>query len=289
MPVSTAEQLFKSSAFFLNLSDEIIPIAATHTYTFVSDDWYQEWLHSDEFSIKWHNGIIATELIEKAHLASITALLRAKQWTDATCLAYEKENFLSWAASFRGLLESAGDTVDSLLHIPITLALRHRDLARCLAGNEERGMVVAEETERHLDHFVHATWMRTKRGEENILKAKDNVDYISALDEAIPNIKPLYHRLCSVCHPSNASIEYFFDVGTEPSLTLSPRNDKKAILGVCREYPDALFQALQAHCTPPLLTLVVLHKFGVHPQLKAVRLVDWKHVSMGAEIMEALK
>jgi hypothetical protein len=136
-------------------------------------------------------------------------------------------------------------------------------------------MVVAEETKRHLDHFVHATWMRTKRGEENILKAKDNVDYISALDEAIPNIKPLYHRLCSVCHPSNASIEYFFDVGTEPSLTLSPRNDEKAILGVCREYPDALFQALQAHCTPPLLTLVVLH--------------DWKHVSMGAEIMEALK
>jgi hypothetical protein len=127
--------------------------------------------HSDEFSIKRHNGIFAMELIEKAHLASVTALLRAKRWADATCLAYDKENFLSWSASVRGLLESAGDTVDSLLHIPMTLALRHRDLARCLAGNEERGMV-AEETERHLDHFVHAKWMRTKRGEENILNRK---------------------------------------------------------------------------------------------------------------------
>jgi hypothetical protein len=65
MPVSAAEQLFKSAALNLNLIDEIIPIATKHTYTFVSDDWYQEWLHSDEFSIKRHNGIIAMELIEK--------------------------------------------------------------------------------------------------------------------------------------------------------------------------------------------------------------------------------
>jgi hypothetical protein len=228
--MSTAEQLFKSATPLLVLIDAIIPIAAKHTYTFVSDDWYQDWVHSHEFSIKRNNGIIAMELIEKAHLASITALLRAKRWADATCLSYEKENFLSWCASLRGLLESAGDTADSLLNIPITLALRHRDLAHCLAGNEERGMVVAEETERQLDHFVHAKWMRTKRREESFLKAKDNVDYISALDAAIPNIKPLYHRLCSVCHPSNASIEYFYDVGTGPSLTLSPKKDKEAIL-----------------------------------------------------------
>jgi hypothetical protein len=84
MPVSAAKQLFKSAALYLNLIDEIIPIATKHTYTFVSDDWYKEWVQSDEFSIKRQNFIIAIELIEKAHLASITALLRAKRWTDAT-------------------------------------------------------------------------------------------------------------------------------------------------------------------------------------------------------------
>jgi hypothetical protein len=289
MLMSTAEQLFKSAAFMLTLIDAIVPIAAKHTYTFVSDDWYQEWLRSDEFSIKRSNQIVTMELIEKAHLASITALMRAKRWADAICLAYEKENFLSWCASVRGLLESGGDTVDSLLNIPLTFALRHRDIARSLAGNEERGMVVWEETERQLDHFVHAKWMRTKRKEENALKAKDNVDYVGALDQAIPNIKPLYHRLCSVCHPSSASIEYFYDVGAVPSLRLSPAKDKEAILGMCREFPDALFQAIQANCTPPFLILVVLHKFRAHPQLKALRLVDWKKLTMGAEVMEALK
>jgi hypothetical protein len=286
---STAEQLFKSAAPLLTLIDSIIPIATKHTYTFVSGDWYEEWLESDDFSIKRHNQIIAMELIEKGHLASITALMRAKRWADATCMAYEKENFLSWSASVRGLLESAGDTVDSLLNIPLTFALRHRDLARSLAGNEEHGMLVAEETERQLDHFVHAKWMRAKRSEENTLKAKDNVDYVGALDQAIPNVKALYHRLCSVCHPSSASIEYFYDIGAVPSLRLSPAKDKEAILGVCREYPDALFQTIQAHCTPPFLILVVLHQFGIHPQLKALRLVDWKEIHIGAEIMKALK
>jgi hypothetical protein len=41
---STAEQLFKGAANFLTLIDAIIPIATEHTYTFVSDEWYQEWL-----------------------------------------------------------------------------------------------------------------------------------------------------------------------------------------------------------------------------------------------------
>jgi hypothetical protein len=259
----------------LTLIDATIPIAAKHTYTFVPDDWYQQWLHSDEFSIKQQNQIIAMELIEKAHLASVTALMRAKRWADATCLAYEKENFLSWCASVRGLLESAGDTVDSLLNIPLALARQHRDLARYLAGNEEAGLVVAEEIEAKLDHFVHAKWMRARRGEERDLKAKDNVEYLGTLDQTIPNIKPLYHRLSSVCHPSNASIEYFYDVAAAPSLRLSPAKDKEAILDMCRDYPDALFRALEAHCTPPFLILVVLRKFGAHPQLKALRLVDW--------------
>jgi len=174
------------------------------------------------------------------------------------------------------------------LNIPISLALRHRDLARFLAGNDEE-VLAATELERQLDHFVHAKWMRAKRGEENILKAKDNIDYVSALEQVIPNIKPLYHRLCSICHPSNASIEYFYDFEADMRFRVAAAKDKEAMSGICREYPDALRDALMMHCNPPLLTLRVLHKFQVHPQLKALRKVDWKQLKMGAEIEEALK
>lgn len=286
--MSAGKDLFKAAAPYLPLIEAIIPVASKHSYTFVSDDWYKEWLKSKEFSVKQHNFIIALELLEKAHLASITALMRAKRWADAVCAAYEKENFLSWAASFRGLMESAGDTVDGLLNIPTSLALKHHDITRFLSGYDEV-ILGAAELERSLDHFVHARWMRIRRADGNVLKAKDNVDYIGGLERVIPNIKPLYHRLCSICHPSNASIEYFYDVGSDGAFTLSPGKDKGAMMAICDEHPDALRDTLMMHCNPPLLILRVLHKFQVHPQLKVLRKFDWTQIKMGQEIEEALR
>ena len=95
-------------------------------------------------------------------MASVSALLRAKRWADATCVTYEKENFVGWAASFRGLLESAGDTYDGLVRIPAALALHHRGISLCLAGREQN-WVRAKELEDALDHFVHAKWTRAKK------------------------------------------------------------------------------------------------------------------------------
>jgi hypothetical protein len=66
------------------------------------------------------------------------------------------------AAAFRGLLESAGDTLDGLVLIPGALALHRRAIA----------------------DFVQAKWMRTNRGEKNILKAKENINYFNFLKPA---------------------------------------------------------------------------------------------------------
>jgi hypothetical protein len=200
--MSTAAKLFKRAAVYLGLIDNIAPIASKHEYTFVSSEYYTQRLNSNPFTIEERNFIIALELIEKAHLASVTALLRARRWADATCLMYEKENFVGWSASFRGLLESAGDTVDGLLHIPKSLALHHRLISQCLAGKEQE-KIFAKELEDKLDHFVHAKWMRGKT--DSVLKAKENVNYVRILQTVIPDVEKLYHRLCSICHPSNAS------------------------------------------------------------------------------------
>jgi hypothetical protein len=235
------------------------------------------------------NFIVALELIDKAHLASMGALLRAKRWADATCLMYEKENFLGWAAAFRGLLESAGDTLDGLVLIPDALALHHRAIAECLGGKGNEVIDVGE-LENTLDHFVHARWMRTKRSEENVLKAKENINYVSFLEPSIPKVAGLYRQLCSVCHPSSASIEYFFEViPSSSSLKLSPAKDAAAIAAVIAEYPDALHQALTLHCTSPLLILRVLHKFKIHPQIKFLKKIDWKRIEFAAEIERHLR
>ncbi len=143
--MSAAEKLFGDASQFLELIDEIVPIAAGHQYTFVSDEWYKEWLTSDQFSVERSNFIVALDLVEKAHLASLTALIRAKRWADAVCLMCEQQNFLGWAAAYRGLLESAGDTLDGLLHIPQPLARHHRRIAKCLAGEAREEALLFDE------------------------------------------------------------------------------------------------------------------------------------------------
>jgi hypothetical protein len=281
--MSSITDIFGKAASLLDLIDSVIPVATTHKYTFVSDDWFSEWAESSDFSIQKRNFTIALELVEKAHLASVTALLRARRWADATCLMFEKENLFGWAASFRGLLESAGDTYDGLLQVPTSLAQHHRGISVCLAG-EEQNWVNAAQLEDLLDHFVHAKWSRTR----GVTKAKENIEYVKRLAVAIPDVERLYHRLCSICHPSSASIDHFFSP-EEDRFKISAISDRVAIAGLLAEFPNALESALMLHSNPPILVLRVLHAFGVHPHLKALRQFDLKKINGGADIERLLR
>jgi len=285
-----AEKLFGEAAFYLDVIDTIAPIALHHEYTFFADEWFAEWIKSKTYTVERLNFILALELIDKSHLAALTALMRAKRWADATCLMYDNTNLVGWAASVRGLLESAGDTVDGLLNIPLTLAVHRRSIRRCLAGEEREIGVGYSELEAKLDHFVQARWMRTKRGEDNKLKAKENAAYVGILEPVIPGVLKLYHQLCALCHPSQESVEYFYaNPGHHGRLKLSPTNDAKEINAICTAYPSALHDALMMSCNSPLYILRVLHKFGVHPKLELLRKLNWKAIEMGAEIEQHLK
>jgi hypothetical protein len=73
--MSTAIKLFRRASVFLDLIDQVMPVATKHRYTFVSDEWFEQWLHSDQFTLEKANLIVAAELIDKAHVAALTALL----------------------------------------------------------------------------------------------------------------------------------------------------------------------------------------------------------------------
>jgi hypothetical protein len=285
MKMSAVRKLFGPAAAYLDMIDAIAPIALNHEYTFVSDEWFANWIKT-EGTVERTNSILALELIEKAHLAAITALMRTKRWVDAACLMYDSANFIGWAASVRGLLESAGDTVDGLQLIPLSLAQNHRTIRRCLAGAENNQMVVFSELEERLDHFVHARWMRTRRGEDNKLKAKENAAYVSVLDSEFPGTLKLFHQLCAICHPSMESLGYFYEptLGHAGGLRLAPTIDAKAIEAISAAYPAALCGAVIMSCNAPLYILRVLHKFEAHPKLEALKNLDWKLKKILAEI-----
>ena len=132
--MDSANKLFGRAAFYLTVIDAITPIALTHEYSFFSEEWLAQWAKTESFTVERANLVLALELVDKAHLAAITALMRAKRWADAICLLHDNPNFVAWAAAARGLLEAAGDTVDGLLNIPASLAQHHHSIRRCLAG-----------------------------------------------------------------------------------------------------------------------------------------------------------
>jgi hypothetical protein len=70
---------------YFTLIEAITPIVLKHKYAFVSDEWFCERTKSSKFSAEYVNFIVAWELIEKANLAAVTALFRAKRWADAMC------------------------------------------------------------------------------------------------------------------------------------------------------------------------------------------------------------
>lgn len=116
MSKSAATLLFKESSFYLDIIDRVTDVALTHEYNFVDDAFFLQWTQTERFNVETLNKVLSVELIDKSHLAAISALIRTKRWADAVCIMYDAENFLGWAGAARGLIESAGDIVDSLIY-----------------------------------------------------------------------------------------------------------------------------------------------------------------------------
>jgi hypothetical protein len=288
---SPAPLLFKESSFYLGVIDQIESATLAHEYSFVGDDVFLRWTQTDQFDLATLNKILSSELIDKSHLAAVSALIRTKRWAEAVCVMYTADNYLGWASAARGLIESAGDIVDSLLQIPFSLAEHHKAISTGLGGNASTVRYRFTEIEEQLDHFVFAKWMRVPRGQTNILKAKDNAVYISNIERVMPNALAYYQRLCSITHPSNASIDYLYQDRTREGGTfkLAASNDLSAIKLTCDEFPDALQTAMMMSCNAPLLILRALHKFKIHPKLPALRKMKWEAIKGWPAIEHALR
>jgi hypothetical protein len=283
---TTVSRLFGASGiFYAGLIDEILPHLTTHEYLFLTDEFFREWQSTSDYNVARENQIVASELIDKAHLAAATALIRTRQWIKATCSAYDCQNLVAWASAARGLIESSGDTLDGLINIAGSIANAHQVISSAIRGYQStRGLNFAE-IEQVLDHYVLATWMRGPRSE--VRKAKDNIEYVRALEPGVPKIVEFYHRICGLTHPSSSSIDYLYDV-RETGLRLDVGRDGIEIDRLCNEFRDVLPDSLVFACNPALLILKVLHKFRMHPQLSELKKVKWSAIPAWVTIEKSL-
>src|SRR4029079_11202491 len=119
---------------------------------------------------------------------------------DGILAGRRSSNLLAFAAAFRGLLGSAGDSQDSSGLVIPTLAAHIADIdasARGLAST----FFAAPELENALIHFMYAR--RLKHGESAPLshKTKNNADYLSLLQRGFgPDAAICYGDLCKLAH-----------------------------------------------------------------------------------------
>ena len=286
---ATRRKLFKGAASYFPLIAQIVPRALQHRYSFVNDEWFRDACNTGKLSVAECNHIIVLDVLEKSHLAAVSTLIRIERWADAVCIMHDTANFPGFASAMRGLIENGGDSIDGLCNIAISLARNHRNLSRALAREMKADRIGCAEIEHLLDHYIHAR-RRTGKERHPVLTAKTSVEYVRQIEASLPGADSLYHRLCAIVHPSNASIDWLFDLDAEGDRRMKlAANDAAKIAALCDEFPEVADVTLQGTCNSALLILRVLHKFWLHPKIPELRKLDWSQIRVGPEIERLLR
>jgi hypothetical protein len=277
-----SRKLFGKAAPYLDVIGQLLPRLLTHRYQFMPNAIFEAWITEGKAPLEQINQVHVGELLDNAHLAATTALVRTNHWANAMVDAYLGSNFLSWSAAARGLVESSGDIGDGLLNIPASLAEHHKMLSRALAGRHAASPLNLSSIEEVLSHYIRAKWTREKTGD--VPKAKENIEYVRWIERAnVPGVVSLYHKLCGIVHPASGSIDYLYAKDIQ-GLRLDLNRGATAIDTLCSEYPNVIPTSLMLACNGAFLTLRVLHKFHRHPQLPELKLLDWRQIRMWADI-----
>lgn len=187
-------------------SDDFLELTGIETYYpvllhgFICDleGYSYSYMPAEEFAqldrLETRQRIYWFEILERAHCAALTSLLRLHRWLEAMRTAGEAENYLSFAASFRGLLEAAADSRYSFENVPRMLANGFPYLFEAAHGRG-RDLVLAPELEEALIHFSHARRLSRGEGAPDAHLAKRMKDYITRLQgsDAVSDLE--YERL----------------------------------------------------------------------------------------------
>jgi hypothetical protein len=225
------------------------------------------------------------EIIERAHCASILALLRADRWVSAAVNAAESNNFLAFAAAFRGLLESAADTRFALGEVPEALASTFK-VARLAVRVRLSSIVLAPKLEQDLIHFSHGRKLRRGEQAPESHIAKTMQEYLNALEDGPTGpMHDGYAELCNITHPAADSVLYLLEPATDGSIMFSPTADEEAILDLCERGKTVFTYAVSQSLLYPVMILKIVNRFELSglntPEADATTLVDtpeWENV-----------
>jgi hypothetical protein len=261
----------ESISYFSNLAKEIETKVDLEKYVYIIYDteYFKNTVSSDVANFQ---RVYWEEILQRAHWAGLSSLLRNIQWLKGVSLAIQKNDLLLFTANLRCLIESSGDNLLSLLNVPATLADNYSNISKCLRGeNGEKTLHVSKELEEILIHFSYARKIteEEKRLQGKIPKyqnAKPASEYLKWLDNKIDNgpIANLYSILCQFAHPAAHSIQYLFQTtfdNEKYKFIYSKNADSNYIEWILKEYDNEIIKSLQCGFNPGLFTLKTLNYF----------------------------
>ena len=249
---------------FVQMVDDLALKRLTTRYSFMDVDEYADLLRSD---VSEGMRVYWSETLERAHLASVTAILRSRHWLSAVFSAQSDRNALAFAAAFRGLMESAADTTTALRGIPLTLAHHYPIIADCLSGLAN-AVVKSPELEDELIHYSHGRHIKkserasTPRSHE----ARRMKEYLRVFETINANgVTQCYRYLCDLTHPGAPSVFMWLKaVDTKGSeVILSTEQDKATIGSFLELYETVVLDVLVFAFNAPALVLNTLNYFPI--------------------------
>ena len=220
-----------------------------------------------------------TETLQRAHLAAVTAILRSRRWFSGVQHSIAKNNLLVFAASFRGLMESAADASTALIGTPLTLA--QCTLSDYRGPGRSGYNVICFFRGRRRTHSLFPRAETQDTGAEPMPpqshQARQVQKYMKIFGNLnVDNVSQCYSDLCDLTHPGASSVVMWLesDDQTGQEFRLSTHQDEALIARFLQEYSAVPLQLLMFAFNAPAITLNVLNYFPVE-DLHTPKLLNW--------------
>jgi hypothetical protein len=286
-PSKTQQVLGPEAAMYLDLLHDILSHLTKHEYKyqFMDNDAYFAFLKEDPpNATAWY----WVEMLQRAHLAAATSLLRGHAWLSGVEHAIESDNALAFAACWRGFMEAAADTWDGLGSAPETLANYHRDVSVALSGHA-KAFPGCKELEDGLIHFAHARKLAKNEQAPESHEAKQPKEYFAQYKGNSAAVYSFYNDLCGFTHPAMPSVSAFLGDCPDASIMLTPAQGQKQIATLVAKHLAVVPLMLTTGLNSPLVLLKIVNHFGIE-NLQTPRLNSFRFDSMpiGKRIAKAL-
>lgn len=262
----------KTGARYVKMIDELELASLTTEYPFEDSNKFENILRENQkkgMQIYWD------EILSRTHLCSVTGILRTRHWISSLLSATRDKNLLSFAAAFRGFIESAADSSSSLRVVPLNLAHHYSEILGILSG-ESDNVLLAKELEGELIHFTHARRLSGSEAKNAPPhhKARRVRDYIDILERGnVDNVVQCYGEMCDLTHPGQSSVWMWLEQ-IQNTLCLSAHQDESLISNYIQKNHKTFLDLLMFGFNPSIVTLRVLNYFPIS-RLHTPQLNDW--------------